>query len=61
MFPPEYPRERFHVDASGPLPLPQGRQEYWLKIKDAYSGYSLDYFMANKSSTMAILRRHILY
>jgi hypothetical protein len=31
--PPEYPGERLHVDASGPLPLPQGRQEYWLKIK----------------------------
>jgi hypothetical protein len=23
--------ERLHVDASGPLPLPQGSQEYWLK------------------------------
>jgi transposase InsO family protein len=59
--PPEYPGERLHVDASGPLPLPQGRQKYWLKIKDGYSGYSWDYFMANKSSTTAILRRHILY
>jgi hypothetical protein len=55
--PPEYPGERLHVDASsGPLPLPQGRQEYWLNIKDAYSGYSWDYFMDNKSSTTAILR-----
>jgi hypothetical protein len=38
--PPEYPGERLHVDASGPLQLPQGRQEYWLKIKGAYIGYS---------------------
>jgi hypothetical protein len=52
--PAEYPGERLHVDASGKLPLPQGRQEYWLKMKDAYSGYSWDYFMANKSW-------HILY
>ena len=37
--PAKYRGERLHVDASGPLPLPQGRQEYWLKIKDAYSGY----------------------
>jgi hypothetical protein len=38
--PAEYPGERLRVDASGPLPLPQGRQGYWLKIKDAYSSYS---------------------
>jgi hypothetical protein len=31
--PAEYPRERLHVDASGSLLLPQGRQEYWSKIK----------------------------
>jgi hypothetical protein len=54
--PAEFPGERLHVDASGLLPLPQRRQEYWLKIKDAYSGYSWDFFMANKSSTTAILR-----
>jgi transposase InsO family protein len=59
--PAEYPGERLHANASGPLPLPQGRQEYWLKIKDAYGGCSWDYFMANQSSTTAILRRHILY
>jgi hypothetical protein len=52
--PAEYPGgERLHVDASGPLPLPQRRQEYWLKIKDAYSR---EYLMTNKSSTMTTLR-----
>jgi hypothetical protein len=59
--PPEYPGERLHVDASGPLPLPQGGQEDRIKIKDAYNGYTWDYFMANKYSTMAILRQHILH
>jgi transposase InsO family protein len=59
--PAKYPEARLHVDSSGPLPLPQEKQEYWLQINDAYSRYSWDYFMANKSSTMAILRRHILY
>jgi hypothetical protein len=39
--------------ASGPLPLPQGRQEYWLK--DAYGGYLWDCFMTN--NTTAILRK----
>jgi transposase InsO family protein len=59
--PAEYPEERLHVDASGPLPLTQGRQAYWSKIKDAYNGYSWGYSMANKSSTGAILRQHMLY
>jgi hypothetical protein len=59
--PPEYPGERLHVDASGPLPLPQGGQEDRIKFKDADNGYTWDYFMANKYSTMAILRQHILH
>jgi hypothetical protein len=34
-----------HIDASEPLPLPMGRKEYWLKIRDEFSGYSWDYFV----------------
>jgi hypothetical protein len=37
------------------------KQEYWLKLQDAYRGYSWDYFMPHKSSTTALLRRHLLY
>jgi hypothetical protein len=55
--PAKYPGERLHIDASGPLPLPMGRKEYWLKIRDEYSGYSWDYFMSEKSSTTATLKR----
>jgi hypothetical protein len=32
--PANYPGERIHIDASAPLPLPMGRKEYWLKIRD---------------------------
>jgi hypothetical protein len=54
-----YPGERLHIDASGPLPLPMGRKEYGLKIRDEYSGYSWDYFMSEKSSTTTILKRQL--
>jgi hypothetical protein len=54
--PGKYPGERLHIDASGPLPLPMGRKEYWLKIRDEYSGYSWDYFMSEKSSKTTILK-----
>jgi hypothetical protein len=57
--PAKYPGGRLHIDASGPLPLPMGRKEYWLKIRDEYSGYSWDYFMSEKSSTTAILKRQL--
>jgi transposase InsO family protein len=36
-----------------------GRKEYWLKIRGEYSGYSWDYFMSEKSSTTAILKRQL--
>jgi hypothetical protein len=52
-----YPGERLHIDASGPLPPPMGKKEYWLKIRDEYSGYSWDYLMSEKSSTTTILKR----
>jgi hypothetical protein len=55
--PAKYPGHRLHIDASGPLPLPMGRKEYWLKIRDEFSGYSWDYFMTEKSSTTTILKR----
>jgi hypothetical protein len=32
MNPASYAGERLHIDASGPLPLPMGRKEFWLKI-----------------------------
>jgi hypothetical protein len=57
--PAKYPGERLHIDASGPLPLPMGRKEYWLKIRDEFSGYSWGYFMSEKSSTTAILKRQL--
>jgi transposase InsO family protein len=57
--PAKYPGERLHIDASGPLLLPMGRKEYWLKIRDEYSGYSWDYFMSEKSSTTAIIQRQL--
>jgi hypothetical protein len=38
----KYPGEQLHIDASGPLPSPMGRKEYWLKIRGEYSGYSWD-------------------
>jgi hypothetical protein len=57
--PARYPGERLHIDASGPLPMPMGRKEYWLKIRDEFSGYSWDYFMSEKSSTTAILKRQL--
>jgi ribosomal protein S10 len=57
--PAKYPGERLHIDASGPLPLPMGRKEYWLKIRDEFSGYSWDHFMSEKSSTTAILKRQL--
>jgi ribosomal protein S10 len=57
--PATYPGQRLHIDASGPLPLPMGRKEYWLKIRDEFSGYSWDYFMMEKSSTTKILRRQL--
>jgi hypothetical protein len=57
--PEKYPGERLHIDARGPLPLPMGRKQYWLKIRDEYSGYSWDYFMSEKSTTTAILKRQL--
>jgi hypothetical protein len=57
--PVKYPGERLHIDANEPLPLPMGRKEYWLKIRDEYSVYSWDYFMAEKSSATAILKRQL--
>jgi hypothetical protein len=57
--PAKYPGERLHIDASGPLPLPMGRKEFWLKIRNEYSGYSWDYIMSEKSSTTAILKRQL--
>jgi hypothetical protein len=36
-----------------------GRKEYWLKIRDEFSGYSWDYFMSEKSSTTAVLKRQL--
>jgi hypothetical protein len=41
--PATYPGQRLHIDASGPLPLPMGRKEYWLKIRDELSGFSWDF------------------
>jgi transposase InsO family protein len=57
--PAKYPGERLHMNASGPLPLPMCRKEYWLKIRDEYSGYSWEYFMSEKSSTTTILKRQL--
>jgi hypothetical protein len=57
--PAKYPGEHLHIDASGPLLLPMGRKEYWLKIRDEFSGYSWDYFMSEKSSTATILIRQL--
>jgi regulator of extracellular matrix RemA (YlzA/DUF370 family) len=57
--PAKHPGERLDIEASGPLPLPMGRKEYWLKIIDEFSGYSWDYFMSEKSSTTAILKRQL--
>jgi hypothetical protein len=37
--PAKYPVEQLHIDATGPLLLPMGRKEYWLKIRDEFSGY----------------------
>jgi hypothetical protein len=48
-----------HIDLSGPLPLPMERKGYWLKIGDEFSGYSRDYFMAEKSSTTTIVGRQL--
>jgi hypothetical protein len=36
-----------------------GRKEYWLKIRDEFSGYSWDYVMSEKSSTTTILKRQL--
>jgi transposase InsO family protein len=36
-----------------------GKKEYWLKIRDEFSGYSWDYFMTEKSSTTTILKRQL--
>jgi hypothetical protein len=36
-----------------------GRKEYWLKIRDEYSGYSWAYFMLDKSATAMILERQL--
>jgi hypothetical protein len=33
--------------------------QFWLKIRDEFSGYSWDYFMSEKSSTTAILKRQL--
>jgi hypothetical protein len=57
--PAKYPGEHLHIDASGPLPLPMERKEYWLNIRDEFSGYSWDYFMSEKSSTTEILKRQL--
>jgi hypothetical protein len=57
--PAKYPGECLHIDASGPLPLLIGRKEYWLKIRDEFSGYSWDYFMSENSSATAILKRQL--
>jgi hypothetical protein len=49
-----------HIDANGTLPLPRGRKEYWLKIRDeSFSGCSWYYVMAEKSSATTILRRQL--
>jgi transposase InsO family protein len=57
--PATYPGQRLHIDASGPLPLPMGRKEYWLKIRDEFSGFLWYYFMTEKSSTTTILKRQL--
>jgi hypothetical protein len=56
--PAKYPVEQLHIDATGPLLLPMGRKEYWLKIRDEFSGYWWDYFMSEKSTT-AIPKRQL--
>jgi hypothetical protein len=37
----KYPGEHLHIDASGPLLLPMGRKEHWLKIRDEFSRITL--------------------
>jgi transposase InsO family protein len=57
--PAKYPGDHWHTNASGQIPVSLGRKEYWLKIRDEFSGYSWDYFMSEKSSTTAILKRQL--
>jgi hypothetical protein len=57
--PVRYSGEHLHIYASGPLPLPMGRKEYWLNIREEFSGYSWDYFMSEKSATTSILKRQL--
>jgi hypothetical protein len=42
-------QEKDYIDVSGPLLLPMGRKEYLLKIRDEFSVYSWDYFMAENN------------
>jgi hypothetical protein len=43
------------MDLSETLPLRRGRSEYWVKIKDEFTGYSWDYFIYEKSTASAAL------
>jgi hypothetical protein len=52
--PAKYPGASLHIDASGPLPLPMGRKEYGLKIRDEFSGYYVRKVIKNSNSKKAI-------
>jgi len=53
------PGERLHLDLTGPMGIPGNKTEYWVKIRDEYSGYSWNEFIPDKASTPLVLKKRL--
>ena len=53
------PGERIHIDTSGPFPSTLGGHQYWVKIKDQFSGMSWNSFVKQKSEVSNVLLRKL--
>jgi transposase InsO family protein len=53
------PGERLYIDTSGPLPKTLGGNNYWVKIKDQYSGMSWNSFVKQKLFIASVVLRQL--
>jgi hypothetical protein len=53
------PGERLYIDTSGPLPNYLGGNNYWVKIKDQYSGMSWNIFVKQKLFIASVVLKQL--
>jgi hypothetical protein len=53
------PGERLYIDTSGPLPKTLGGNNYWVKIKDQYSGMSWNSFVKQKLFIASVVLKQL--